>query len=552
MARESLRVIPLGGLGEIGKNMMVLESREDIIAIDAGLMFPEEDMLGIDLVIPDITYLLERRDKVRGLVITHGHEDHTGALPYLLPRLEVPIYATRLTHGLISVKLKEHKLLHKSKLNIVQPGDEIRLGRFRVEFFHVNHSIPDAVGLGIHTPLGIAVHSGDFKLDHTPVDGKPTDLGKLAQLGAQGVMVLFSDSTYVERPGYTPSERVVGEALDHIIAEAPGRVIIATFASLISRIQQVIDAAAKHNRRVIVIGRSMVDNVEMATKLGYLNIPEGVLARVSEMNKLPPREVVVAVTGTQGEPTSTLVRLANRDHPQIRVVPEDTIVLSATPIPGNEALVNRTIDNLLKQKARVLYEGVADVHVHGHGSQEELKMMISLVRPKFFVPIHGEYRHLAHHVKLAQSMGIPAENTFLLNDGDILELDRNKGRVVGRVPSGHVYVDGLGVGDVGRVVLRDRRLLSQDGVVIVIISMDRQSGRLVGRPEVVSRGFVDMADSEALMEKSRDLVMRTLDRGGEHIAESGYIQAKVKDSLARFLYEQTKRRPMILPIAVEV
>jgi ribonuclease J len=365
-------------------------------------------------------------------------------------------------------------------------------------------------------------------------------------------MVLFSDSTYVERPGYTPSERVVGEALDHIIAEAPGRVIIATFASLISRIQQVIDAAAKHNRRVIVIGRSMVDNVEMATKLGYLNIPEGVLARVSEMNKLPPREVVVAVTGTQGEPTSTLVRLANRDHPQIRVVPEDTIVLSATPIPGNEALVNRTIDNLLKQKARVLYEGVADVHVHGHGSQEELKMMISLVRPKFFVPIHGEYRHLAHHVKLAQSMGIPAENTFLLNDGDILELDRNKGRVVGRVPSGHVYVDGLGVGDVGRVVLRDRRLLSQDGVVIVIISMDRQSGRLVGRPEVVSRGFVDMADSEALMEKSRDLVMRTLDRGGEHIAESGYIQAKVKDSLARFLYEQTKRRPMILPIAVEV
>lgn len=549
---KKLRIIPLGGLGEIGKNMLALEYGADVIVIDAGLMFPKEDMPGIDLVIPDITYLLARREKVRGLIITHGHEDHTGALPYILPQLGVPIYSTRLTHGLISVKLKEHKLLKEARLNIVQPGEKFGLGQFRIEFFRVNHSIPDAVGLIIQTPIGIVVHSGDFKVDHTPVDGKPTDLARLARLGAQGVLLLLSDSTYVEQPGYTPSEKVVGEALERIMGEAPGRVIVATFASLISRIQQVIDAAAIHRRRVFVAGRSMIENVKMAMKLGYLTAPQGVLARIGELSKLPPKEIAIVAAGTQGEPTSTLVRIANRDHPQIRIIPDDTIVLSATPIPGNETLINKTIDNLFKQGAQVLYEKVAEVHVHGHGSQEELKMMITLVKPRFFVPIHGEYRHLVLHSKLAQSLGTPESNVFTLEDGDVLELDQKGGRIAEKIPSGNVYVDGLGVGDIGQVVLRDRRVLSRDGVVVVIIAIDKHTGKVVGRPDVASRGFIDLEDSEAMMEKARKAVVKVLDRGADHPAELSFINTKVKDTISKLLYEQTKRRPMILPIAVEV
>ena len=552
MTSPRLKIIPLGGLSEIGKNMMVVEYGNDIIIIDVGLMFPQEEMLGIDLVIPDISYLLERREKIRGIVITHGHEDHIGALPYLLPQLNVPVYSTKLTQGLISVKLKERKALSGAKLKLIPPGGAIALGKFEIEFFPVCHSIPDAVGLIINTPIGTIIHSGDFKIDYTPVSGKPTDLSRLAQLGSQGVLLLLADSTYAELPGYTPSEVVVGETLDHIMADAPGRVIITTFSSLVSRIQQVIDAAAKHQRRVFIVGRSMSDIVRMALNLGYINAPDGILGRIDELRGMPHNKIVLITTGSQGEPTSALVRIANRDHRQVHLVRGDTVVLSATPIPGNEAVVNRTVDALFKQGARVLYSKVASVHVHGHASQEELKLLLNLVKPRFFVPIHGEYRHLSLHAKIAQSIGIPSDNTFALEDGDILEISPNNGKIVGKVTSGNVYVDGLSVGDIGSVVLRDRKMLSRDGIVVVIISINRQTGKLIGRPDIISRGFVDVTESRDMIDESRDLVARTLDHGRARPAEWGFINNKVRDTLYKFYYEQTKRRPMILPFMVKV
>ncbi|HUV75318.1 MAG TPA: ribonuclease J [Dehalococcoidales bacterium] len=552
MAKSRLKIIPLGGLGEIGKNMMVMEYEDDIIVIDAGLMFPEEEMLGIDLVIPDISYLLERREKIRGIVITHGHEDHIGALPYLLPQLNVPVYSTKLAQGLIRVKLKERKALSEAKLIMVSPGEQITLGKFRIEAYPVCHSIPDAVGLIIHTPVGVVVHSGDFKLDYTPVSGKPTDLSRLAQLGAQGVLLLLSDSTYAELPGYTPSEQVVGEALEHIMAEAPGRVIVTTFSSLISRIQQVIDAAAKYQRRVFIVGRSMTNTVSMALELGYLNAPDGILGRLDEIRGMPHNKIVFITTGSQGEPTSALVRIANRDHPQVHIQRGDTVLISATPIPGNEAVVNRTVDNLFKQGAQVLYNKVAQVHVHGHGSQEELKLLLNLVKPKFFMPIHGEYRHLSLHAKLAQSVGVPKENTFVLEDGDILEIGSQAAKVTGKVSSGNVYVDGLSVGDVGGVVLRNRRMLSKDGIVVAIIAVNRQTGKLSGRPDIVTRGFVNTKESKDMIEESRDLLAKILDHSGPRAAEWSFINTKVRDTLDRFYYEKTKRRPMILPFMVKV
>jgi ribonuclease J len=552
MTRPRLRIVPLGGLGEIGKNMMVMEYENDIIVIDAGLMFPEEEMLGIDLVIPDISYLLERREKIRGIIITHGHEDHIGALPYLLPQLNVPVYSTMLSRGLISVKLKERKALSAAKLKVIPPGGGVTLGKFKVEIFPVCHSIPDAVGLIINTPMGTVVHSGDFKLDYTPVSGKPTDLSRLAQLGAQGVLLLLSDSTYAELKGYTPSERVVGETLDHIMADAPGRVIVTTFSSLVSRIQQVIDSAAKYQRRVFIVGRSMSEIVRMALSLGYLDAPDGILARLDELKGMPHNKIVLVTTGSQGEPTSALVRIANRDHRQVHIVPGDTVVISATPVPGNEALVNRTVDDLFKQGARVLYDKVAQVHVHGHASQEELKLLLNLVKPRFFVPIHGEYRHLSLHANLAQSIGIPKESTFVLEDGDILELSPQSGKIVGKVASGNVYVDGLSVGDIGSVVLRDRRMLSRDGIVMVIIAVNRQTGKLIGRPDIISRGFVDTRESRGMIEESRDLVARALDHGRDRPAEWSFVNIKVRDTLNKFYYEQTKRRPMILPFMVKV
>jgi ribonuclease J len=552
MTKSRLRMIPIGGLSEIGKNMLAMEYEDDIIIIDAGLMFPGEEMLGIDLVIPDISYLVENREKLRGIVITHGHEDHIGALPYLLPQLNVPIYATKLTQGLIRVKLKEGKALSEAKLEVVSPGEQVTLGKFKVEFFPVCHSIPDAVGLIIHTPVGIVVHSGDFKLDYTPVNGKPTDLSRLAQLGAQGVLLLLSDSTYAELPGYTPSERVVGEVLDHIMADAPGRVIVTTFSSLVSRVQQIIDAAAKHERRVFIVGRSMSDTVRMALELGYLHAPNGILGRIDEARGLPHDKIVFITTGSQGEPTSALVRMANRDHHQVHIQRGDTIIMSATPIPGNEAVINRTVDSLFKQGAQVLYDKLAQVHVHGHGSQEELKLLLNLVKPKFFMPIHGEYRHLSLHARLARSVGIPRENTFVLEDGDILELSSQSAKITGKIGSGNVYVDGLSVGDIGGVVLRNRRMLSKDGIVVAIIAVHRQTGRLVGRPDIVTRGFVDTRKFKGMIEESRDLLARTLDHSGDRAAEWSFINAKVRDTLDKFYYEKTKRRPMILPFMVKV
>jgi ribonuclease J len=553
---EKLRVIPLGGLGEIGKNMMVFELGEDLIIVDAGLMFPEEEMLGVDLVIPDVSYVAERIAKLRGILITHGHEDHTGGLPYVLPQLQLPngklppIYCTRLTHGLISVKLQEHKLAKRADLRMVQMGDSVRLGKFNAEFVRVTHSIPDSAGIAIRTPVGNVFHTGDFKLDHTPIMGEPTDLLRIAELGREGVMLLLSDSTYAETPGYTPSEYVVGDALDQIMAHSPGRVIIATFASLISRVQQIIDASYANGRHVFVTGRSMLDNAKMALQQKYLDAPEDILAPLERMRGMPPEQITIITTGAQGEPTSALVRMANRDHRHIEIEEGDTVVLSSSPIPGNDLLINRTIDNLYRLGARVLYSKIANVHVRGHAAQEELKLILSLVQPKHFVPVHGEYRHLIMHAGLARAMGVKAENTFVLEDGDILELDRREAKVVGRVPADYVYVDGLAVG-VDKVVLRDRQHLATDGVIVAIVTIDKHTGKPIGRPDVVSRGFIEEEMSDSLMERAGDVILGSL-AGEAHVAGRRDFNTRVHDSLSRFLYDETRRRPMILPLSVEV
>ena len=547
-----MRVIPLGGLGEIGKNMLALECDDDIIIIDAGVMFPEEDMPGVDLVIPDISYLLERQEKVRAILITHGHEDHTGALPYILPRLNVPVYAPRLAHGLIQVKLREHHLQNKVQLHEIAPGEPISLGAFEVEFFRVCHSIPDAMGLAIQTPLGLVVHTGDFKIDHTPVDGNPTDFTRLANLGQEGVFLLLSDSTYVELAGYTPSEKAVGEALDHIIGEAQGRVLVATFASLISRVQQVINAAHHHSRVVAVSGRSMVDNVNMAIKMGYLSAPEGSLLPLNEIRGRPPQEVVIVTTGTQGEPTSSLVRISNREHREIEVLPNDTIIMSASPIPGNETVINRTIDNLCRQGAQVLYSRNALVHVHGHASLEELKLMLRMTTPTYFVPVHGEYRHLLTHAELARSLGVAPENAFALEDGVVLELTAERGRIAERFPCGHIFVEGQELWDPQSQVFRDRRRLSQDGVVLVVLTVDKQDGTLLRNPELVASGFMDAGRREGILAQGSLALMESLDHRRGDPSQRDAIRASIKETLGKFLYNETKRRPMILPVVVEV
>jgi len=550
MSAAKLRIIPLGGLGEIGRNMMALEYGNDIIVIDAGLMFPSEEMLGVDFLIPDINYLLERQQNLRGIVITHGHEDHIGALPYILPHLPLPIYATKFTQELISVELKQRGIKTKAKLNVISPEHRIMLGNFKIEFFSVCHSIPGSVGLVIHTPAGVVVHSGDFKLDYTPVIGETTNLSRLAWLGTKGVLLLLSDSTYAELQGYTPSERVVSDTLDRIIVEAKGRVIITTFASLISRIQQVIDAAAKHGRRVFIVGRSMREIAKMALKTGYLTAPSGSLCSFDELKSLPHNQVVVLATGSQGEPTSALVRMASRDpRSQVQIIPGDTVVISATPIPGNEALVSKTIDSLFRQGAQVIYSKLAQVHVHGHGSQEELKLLLSLVKPKFFVPIHGEYRHLCLHAKLAQSVGMPKDSVFVLEDGDILELGQDSGKVIGKTPVGDIYVDGLVTGELDSDVLHDRKSLSRDGVVVVTAIIDATVGKLVGKPRIITQGFISAGESQALIEKSQDVVASVLNHDRLSLrTKRSNLDAVVKDSLSRFLYEQTHRRPIIIPV----
>ena len=548
-----LRVIPLGGLGEIGKNMMALEYGNDIIVVDAGLMFPSEDMLGVDLLIPDISYLLARQGNVRGIVITHGHEDHIGALPYVLSRITPPVYATRFTRELILVELKQRGVKTSAKLNVVSPGSRITLGKFTIEFFSVCHSIPDSVGLVIHTPLGTVVHSGDFKIDYTPTIAEATNFNQLASLGAKGVLLLLSDSTYAELPGYTPSERVVSDTLARIVSEANGRVIITTFASLISRVQQVFDVAVKHGRRVFIIGRSMKEIVSMALKTGYLAAPPGIMCGLEELKSLPHNRLIVLSTGSQGEPTSALVRMANRDpSSKVQIIPGDTVVISATPIPGNEALVNKTTDSLFRQGANVIYDKLAQVHVHGHGSQEELKLLLSLVKPKFFVPVHGEYRHLKLHAELARSMGIPKDNIFAIENGDILELGQDSGKVVARTHVGVIYVSGLIAGELDDAVLRDRKLLSRDGVVVVTIAVDAEGGKLAERPRIITRGFIDSGEEQKLIEKGRDVVLAALDHDKRRLSEPKFVDARVRDSLSRFFYQQVHRRPVIIPVVVEV
>ncbi len=551
MTRTPLRVIPLGGLGELGRNMMLLEFGDDIIAIDVGLMFPEEEMLGVDLVIPDFTYLRENPGRLRAIFLTHGHEDHVGALPYFMREFNAPIYSTRLTDGLVKVKLNEHRLLQNAELNVIQPGELIQAGVFEVEFFTVAHSIPDACGLIIRTPLGLVVHTGDFKLDHTPVMDQHTDLIRLGQVGAEGCLLLLADSTYAEIDGYTPSEQLVGESLRNILVNAPGRVIVATFASLISRVQQVIDGAVFTGRKVFVTGRSMIDNVAMARQLGYLDAPDGVIVGVEEMRNTPPSKLVVITTGSQGEPTSALTRMANGDHRYITISEGDTVVLSATPIPGNEQAVYRNVDNLFRLGADVLYNRISNIHVRGHASREELKIVQGLLQPEYFVPIHGEYRHLVVHARLAESVGVPKGNAFVMTDGDVLEIDEEAAQLAGRVSASYVYVDGLGIGDVDQHILRDRAHLSTDGVVVVIVAVDKQTGRLTRPAELLSRGFVDVEEGGDVLERGKQIVARSLE-GAAHYAEFGDINARIKDSLSKFLYDETRRRPMVLTVTVEV
>ena len=552
MPNFPLRVIPLGGLGEIGKNMMALEYGNDIIVIDCGVMFPEQDMLGIDLVIPDITYLLERQSKVRAIIITHGHEDHTGALPYVLPSLKVPVYAPRLAHGLISVKLKEHPSSRGARLEIAEPGKPLKLGSFRVEYFRVCHSIPDAMGLAIETPLGMVIHTGDFKIDYTPVDGHATDLAQLASYGSRGVLLLLSDSTYSELPGYTPSERVVGVALDRAIGEAPGRVLVATFASLISRIQQVINAAAKHNRKVAVVGRSMVNNVRMSMEMGYLSAPPGVLLPLGETRNLSSPDVVLVTTGAQGEPTSALVRISNKEHRNIEVIPGDTVIMSATAIPGNETAISRAIDNLFRQGARVLYDKVALVHVHGHASQEELKVMLNLTKPRHFVPVHGQYRHLVAHAALAESMGVPEGGIAILQDGDILEITPDGNKVLSSIPAGHVYVDNHNIRGVQSRVLMERKTLAKEGFVIVVLTLEKATGMPARPPQVISGGFLEPEEFTEVTGKVSSSVLESLDHTPRYPIDWSNTNALIKDTVSKLLLKETGRRPVIIPVALEV
>ncbi|HKV03269.1 MAG TPA: ribonuclease J [Ktedonobacteraceae bacterium] len=553
MTTENIRLIPLGGLGEVGKNMMVVEYGEDLIIIDSGLMFPDDEMFGVDLVIPDTSYLNDKKQRIRGIFISHGHEDHIGGLPYVLPMLDFPpIYATRLTQGLISVKLKEHKLLERTVINVVTPGDQVALGECLVEIVRVNHSVPDAVALAIHTPIGTVVHTGDYKFDHTPTDGRPADFGTLARIGNQGVLVMMGDSTRVETPGYTPSERIINDSFDKLFANAPGRVIIATFASLLSRVQQIVDTAVRYERVVALVGRSMVNNVQMAIDLGYLNIPKGTLIRAEDINKFPPERVVIICTGSQGEPTSALTRIANQDHRLVRIQPHDTVILSATPVPGNEKMINRTINNLFRQGADVYYQAIANVHVSGHAAQEELKLMLNLLRPNFFLPIHGEYRQLILHAKLAYSLGIPEDHIIVAEDGDIVEVTPESMKVVDHAPIGNVFVDGLGVGDVGQIVLRDRQVLAQDGILMVVLTVDKETGHPIAGPDLVSRGFVYMRDSEELLESARERVLESFIGLNGHASDWSFVKDKIKHTLSEFLYEKTHRRPMILPLVMEV
>ena len=545
MDETPLRVIPLGGLGEIGQNMMALEYGDEIVVIDAGILFLDEDVPGVDFAIPNLSYLSENREKVRAILLTHGHEDHVGALPYVLEEIDAPVYASRLTHGLITVKLREFGTLRKARLNVVEPYSSFNVGVFRVEFFRVCHSIPDAMGIVVTTPLGLVVHTGDFKIDHTPVDGHGTDFPALAEMTAEGVLLLFSDSTYADVEGYTESEQVVGETIRRVIADAQGRVIVATFASLISRVQQVVDAAVEMDRKVAAVGRSMMNNVRMALKMGYLSAPEGTIIPASEARQLPGERVVVVATGSQGEPTSALVRIANREHPDVRIESGDTVVISASPIPGNETLVANTIDNLYRLGAKVLYSRTAAVHVHGHASREELKMMLSLLRPRYFVPVHGEFRHLVAHAEIARSVGVPDEGVFVLEDGEVLEITPDQGRVVECVPAAPSYVDRKRAWESDSSVFAERRRLARDGTVSVAITVSRHTGGAVKSPAVTSIGFIETDDRAAIFTRAANVALTTLDRERVYTLDLTQARAKIAESVSDLLYKETGTRPVV-------
>ena len=552
---DTLRIIPLGGVGEVGKNITVIEAAGEILVVDCGLAFPEQEMLGIDLVIPDVTYLRENRERVRAILLTHGHEDHTGGLPYVLPQIPgTPIYTSRLTAGLVTGKLKEHKLLGQTRLEVVEPAVEFRVGAFAITPFRVNHSIPDGMGFAIRTPLGTVVHTGDFKFDHTPPDGRRADLGLIAEIGNHGVEFLLSDSTRAEREGYTLSETTVGESLNQLIGEATGRVIVATFASNIGRVQQVLDAAWASGRKMVALGRSMEQNIAIALELGYLDPREGTLTGKDGLGRLSKDKLVVMTTGSQGEPMSGLTRMSNRDHRSITVEPGDTVIISASPIPGNEEAVAKTIDNLFKEGAMVHYEPLKHCHVSGHGSREELKLMLGLVKPRHFIPIHGEYRMLVQHGLLAEGAGVPVDGIFVLQNGQVVEFDGQRARLAGSVAAGAVLVDGIAAIDgVDGVVLRDRRALASDGVVMVALTVDRATGQAVSGPDLVGRGFLSDPD-DPVMEAARQHLTEALLQplADAHAAEVGYLKTKIRDTLSRFFFERTKRRPMILPIVMEV
>lgn len=549
---DKLRVTPIGGVGEVGKNMIAIEYRNEIVIADCGLAFPEDDMLGVDLLIPDITYLRRSKKRIVGYAISHGHEDHIGALPYILRDIRAPIYATPLTRGLIEVKLREAGLMAQAELHTFDDGDVIKLGGFSIEPFHVSHSIPDAVGMAITCKAGTVVYTGDFKFDQTPVDGRLSNFARIAEIGGRGVDVLLSDCVHVETQGHTPSEQVVGDTFDRVFSQAEGRIIIATFASLIARVQQAIYTAERYGRKVAVVGRSLENNVAMARQLGYLRAKPDTLTTLPEMSRADREHCVLIITGSQGEPTSVLNRIANRDHRHVKLERGDTVIISATPIPGNETAVSRIINSLFKQGANVIYSAIDRVHVSGHASSDELRLMLNLTKPRYVVPIHGETRHLMLYKRLAMSVGIPEENIVIPENGAVMEFGPKGARIVENTPNNFVYVDGVSVGDVDHVVLRDRQLLSRDGMVIVVLSLDRQSGRLVAGPDIITRGFVSEAEDVKLNDDAVEMLRGTFSQNGHAPAEWSWVHRKTKQLLGQFLYERTGRRPMILPVVMEV